>query len=238
MPKRRILRSRRVGLSNTKSVMAKTVVVPFTDITTIQRTASLGYEISEIELKIASFGASSRVRVMAGLYEYFRFRKLSVEAITDTAMATVVVVADAKQYFPGYAHGLGFEPSAAADFTAVTSFDDLMQLPKSTMGPCHQRLRLSLSRANMQGSNPVKWFHTATTGTPPVADSVAGTLTYVSRTPAACSSQGTYSYIIIRGEVEFTAPLASGAAELTQPPIMNIGSLQKNASVQVSRIYA
>lgn len=184
--------------------------VPFRDVTTILRSVTAGYEISAINLNIPSFAAGSRVRTFAGLYEFFRFRNLRVKVVN--AVRAVGIAPSTAYYLPSYTHGVAYIPSAVASFTAPSSFDDLMQLPEAMMAPTGEPLSIRMSRAKLQGSSPVKWYHTATTGSPPAADSSAGTIVYATRTLLTQTEPYAEAYIQIEGVVEFCSPIASGDA--------------------------
>jgi len=182
-------------------------------VTAITRTTSAGYEISEIDLKISSFTSNTKIAVIAPLYEYFRFTQLNVECFMD-GLATFNV----GQGFTGMAFGVGFIPSDNADYGTANSFDDLMQFPNSKITTSGKVIRLKIPAKDLYGSTPVKWYHTATTGTPPIADSSVGTVTYITRAVGAQSLSSIASYITLRGEVEFKAPLIGGAA-VGKPPL-------------------
>jgi hypothetical protein len=190
--------------------MTSTVRIPFRDVTEVQRTTSNGYEISTINLSIPNFASNSRVRTVAALYEYFRISKLKVKCISDTS--AVNIFSGASNFLVGYSHGVGFIPSASSDFTTPTSYDGLLQLPEAKMAPSNHVLTLNVGAKNLYGATPTKWYHTATTGTPPTADSSAGTVVYVTRSSTAQGSLQTYSYVDLEGVVEFKAPLKSGSA--------------------------
>lgn len=200
--------SHRPRLSLGQSALVRTVTVPFRDVTTVLRTSSAGYEISTINLNIASFTSGSRVRTFAGLYEFFRFKDLSVRTMCD-ASGVPTSTATATNFI-GLAHGVGFVPSAAADLTSPVTFSDLMNMPNATMGPASKVLGLKMGPRALYQSSPTKWYHTSTTGTPPVADSSVGTIVYITRSSNMTSVQSMNSYIELTGVVEYKAPLPLG----------------------------
>jgi len=190
--------------------MDQTVRMPFSDVTSISRTASSGYEISEIDITVANFTTNTKIKVVAPLYEYWRIVNLEIDAFMDTVGVPIWTGAAAGAV--GFSLGIGFIPSDNADFGVATNFDDLMQFPNSSIGPSSKRLRLRLGPKDLYKSTPTKWYHTATTGSPPVADSSVGTVTYITRSLGGLAAQNVASYVTIRGEVEFKAPLIGGAA--------------------------
>jgi hypothetical protein len=115
-------------------------------------------------------------------------------------------------YFVGLAHGVGFIPSASADFSSPSNFTDLAQFPNFKMNPSQLPVSIQMASGGLYGSTPVKWYHTSSTGTPPTADSSAGTIVYATRSATAQGGQTTYSYVEVDGLLEFRSPVQGGAS--------------------------
>lgn len=206
-----------------KNLLTKTERLAFRDVTTIQRSATVGYEISEIDLTIASFSATSRVRALAQFYEFFRFKKLDVKAICDVT-GIMDYETSTGGVAAGVSHGLGFIPSAAADFKTATSYDDLMQYPNADLATGSQTLRLTMSPSQLYQSTPTKWYHTTNQGSPPSADLSAGVVSYITRFGSAPDGGISYSYVVLEGVIEFKASLIGTASLSTQlPSLYGIG---------------
>jgi hypothetical protein len=192
--------------------MSGIVRLPFRDVTTIPRTTGAGYEISEIDLAIASFASTSPVRVMAALYENFRVRNLRVQAVYDSQ--GVVTATTAIVSFMGFAHALAFMPESNGLYGTATSFQDVLQLPSAKIGPGSRSLALRISKREL-GHNPLKWYNTnMTTGTPAPGSGSPGSITYATRSLTGQTTNYSNSYIVMSGVVEFCNPLASGLSEL------------------------
>jgi len=189
-----------------RNFLNKTVRVPFRSTSSVRRKTAANYEFTEIDLNIAAF-SGDRVAAFAPFYEYFRICTLHITLFNDCPGNTCFGDAALTQLL-GRSHGLAFVPSASADFGAVTSWDDLMQFPDATYGPTHERQHLRLGPKQLYRSTPVKWYHTKTTGTPPVADSSAGTITYGTYQIFTTSSQSfSTAFLLIEGEIELKSPL-------------------------------
>ncbi len=188
--------------------MTRTVRVPFRDVTAVQRTTTVGFEINTINLNIASFASGSRVRSIASLYEFYRFKNLRVHVMADS-MGVAVANAAASRLL-GYSHAVGFVPSAAGNLTVPTSYADLADFPNFLLGHAGRELTLNMNSSMLAGSNPVKWFHTATTGSPSSSELSPGTIVYMTRLGESQSSATSFSYIEISGVIEVKAPLHSG----------------------------
>jgi hypothetical protein len=219
MPKKsHQLRHRRAAGPASTNFMNKTEKLYFTDVTDIPRSTSAGYEISEINLAISSFAAGSRVAALAPFYEYFRISKLDVEAFAGWHPCSTQTTAAMTNM--DCSTGLGFIPSSNVDFGAVSSFNDLMQFPDATMGICGSKLRLRLGPRQLYGATPVKWFHTTVTGTPPLADSSVGTITWVTRMSNGINT-APRSYVVVKGVMEFKGSLI-GSASVDRPMVQDL----------------
>jgi hypothetical protein len=115
-------------------------------------------------------------------------------------------------YFVGLAHAVGFIPSSSSDFTPPSDFNEVMQFPNAVLRPAQHEMKISMSPSQLYGSSPTKWYHTTTTGTPPVADSSAGAIVYATRSAFGQAAQSTYSYVTISGVLELKAPISNGDA--------------------------
>lgn len=210
-------RGHSAGSKSMNNALTKTERLAFRDVTDIQRSSSAGYEISEIDLTIGSFSATSRVRALAQFYEYWRFKKLNIRAFCDLT-GVLEYEATPGGIACGVAHGVGFIPSAGADFKTAVSFNDLMQYPNAEMAAGAQALRLSMGPSALFQSTPTKWYHTTNQGSPPAADLSAGVITYMTRFGAAPGGGVSYSYIVLEGELEFKASLIGTASMSVAPP--------------------
>lgn len=189
--------------------MNQTLRVPFREVFSVARKTAAGYEVTELDLAIAGFASTTRIRTMAALYEYFRLANLNVEVVSDCNGTWAGVAVSSACAF---SHAIAFIPSALPDYSAPTQYSDLMQFPDAQMGHVSRVLRLKLARKQLEASTPVKWYHTSTTGSVPAADSSPGTLTLMTYTAWVQSAQLANHFVIVSGVAEFKAPLIGGAA--------------------------
>lgn len=204
--KNRISRPRRLP------TMQGIVRLPFRDVTTIPRTATAGFEISEIDLAISAFSSTSAVRVMAALYENFRVRDLRIHAYYDSA-GVFSGFSGPVYTFAGFSHALGFIPESNALYSTASSYQDVLQLPSAQMGAGSKPLSLRIGSREL-AHNSLKWYNTASTGTPPTGSLSPGSITYATHTLVAQTSNASRSYVVITGVVEFCNPISSGLASL------------------------
>jgi len=206
------MKTKRKSIGLGESLMTQTVDVPFRDVTTINRTATSGLEISTISLTIANFAAGSRPRVIGALYDYWRFKKLNIRVMYDTGSGPLN---NSGTSTFGMIHAVGFVPSDVNNISSPSNLSDLMNLPDAEMAIVYKELLLRLNQSSMQGSNPVKWFQTANTGTPPTTEVSPGTLYHMTRTSATQISALTNTYIELSGILQFKAPLPTGSTFLS-----------------------
>ncbi len=204
---RRSNRSKALG----SNFLSQTVILPFRTTSSKTRKDASGYEWTELDLTIANF-VSDRVAALAPFYEFWRIKRLRVSAFSSGSSigGTPIASSNSTGFVNcGMAHGIGFLPSASADFGAMTTFDDLNQLPDMEYGPIHERLTLHLGPAQLYRSQPLKWFHTKNTGSIPAEDLSCGSITYVTYREVG-SPSGTNSpteFVQLTGEIELKAPL-------------------------------
>jgi hypothetical protein len=144
-------------------------------------------------------------------FEFFRLSALKITAMQD-AIGDTYNSGAGQQQVNGWSTFIAFDPAPVADTTAPSTLALLSQLPEFAMGNGMNKAVISLGPQDLYLATPVKWYHTATTGSPNASDLSAGAL-YVGLDLDLAVGAGTADvFVQIEGVLELKAPVDSSDA--------------------------
>lgn len=200
----------------------RVVTMPFrvVAVTSFSKVAATSV-VTELELKPSNLGA--RVAAIAPSFEYFRVSKLRSElfssivgpvrnrdaGVTDVTIGTI----DGEMF-------MSYEPSDASRTGAPTTRSEMAQAALFTGGNPYAKLAFDVPRKVLLGT-PVKWFDTASTGSPPSGNLVQGlvwVLTLNYHTNDASSASEVLN--ILEGTIEFRGMISPALSKPAPMPIL------------------
>jgi len=196
----------------------QTISMPFR-VTTGQNFSSSASTqvVTAYDLTYGNLGA--RISAIAICYEFFRISNLKVTSFVNAGFLTYDTVGATKVGIVNGLHWVGFDPEADVGTGAVTSYTQASQFPHFNYGNIRERLTFRVGPKGLYLATPLKWYHTATTGSIAADAASAGCIYYGSQNDIATGSPPTQQ-LLIEGTIQFkgqVTPTLSAIENLLKP---------------------
>ncbi len=183
--------------------------------TSTNSTSNTGLSTTWDEIDLIPANLGSKCVAMSAIYEKFRVTSLHAILHLGSVPTATGSTAPATENSESAA-GIGFNANPSAQTGAISSLADASQLAVFAFAAGVTKVRVGVSAkyllATGQQGQPVDWFDTGATGTPPDEMRYQGTVywkRYVNPSPSPTLAT---TWIELSGTIEFASPVASGDA--------------------------